>query len=264
MGLVFSIGKPTIHKLATGALCGIANFFLLANIWTFNDWADIDCDRLNGTKHLRLFTRKGIAPSGMLWFAMALLCTSMILFALLGPRTLLIAACIAALGFLYSVPGFRAKSIVVLSSVAHLVGGALHFLLGYSLFGAIDLNAMLAALFFGLIFTAGHLVQEIQDHDADRLAGIRTNAVVFGELPVFCAAMALFMFAYGYLLYLASAAIVPVRLGPLALALCAVHLHSAGHTLRTGLSFDSVQVFRHRYRAFFAVIGFVVISTLFS
>jgi len=264
MGLVFSVGKPTPYKIAEGALFGLANLFLVAHIWSLNDWADVHADAADRNRSDHVFTGKGIAPSLMFWFAITLLAASLGLFAVLASRTFWIAVGIALVSFLYSFPGIQAKGIVLLSSVPHLVGGLLHFLLGYSLFAPVDWHALPAALFFALVFTAGHGVQEVQDHDADHLAGIRTNAVVFGKSPVFCAALVAFIFAYGYLFSLALAGLVPRRLGPPALALCWLHLHWARQTLRSGLSFESVREFRRRYRALFALIGLTVISTLFT
>jgi 4-hydroxybenzoate polyprenyltransferase len=264
MGLVLAAGKPTIPQIATGALFVLANFFLVAHIWTLNDWADIDVDALDRNKARTVFTGKGIAPWMMLWFSIALLLASLGLFACLAFRTFWIAVGIAFLGFVYSFPGIHAKGIVLLSSGSHFVGGFLHFLLGCSLLAPIDQRALLSAFFFALIFTAGHCVQEVQDEEADRLTGIRTNAVVFGKVPVFFAALVVFLFAYGDLWYLASAGLVPARLGLAALALGWLHLHWACKTLRAGLSFDSVRQFRRRYRALFAMMGLAVISTLFS
>jgi 4-hydroxybenzoate polyprenyltransferase len=264
MGLILSAGKPTIPPIATSLLFGVANFFLVAHIWALNDWADIHEDALDGNKALNVFTRKGIAPWMMLWFSIVLLIASLGLFAWLASRTFWIAAGIAFLGVCYSVPGIHAKGIVLLSSVPHLVGGLLHFLLGYSLFAPINGHALPAAFFFALVFTAGHCVQEVQDQEADQRSGVRTNAVVFGKVPVFRAALVVFLFAYGDLFYLAWVGVVPVRLGPAALGLGWLHLRWARNTLRAGLSYESVRLFRRRYRALFALIGLAVISTLIS
>lgn len=263
MGLILSMGPPTLDKIAVAALFGLASFLLVAHIWTLNDWADLHLDTRDLNKSLDVFTSKGIDPSRMLRFSIALLIASLSLFAFFSSGTLLIAVCIAILGFAYSFPGIHAKGIALLSSVTHLVGGLLHFLLGHSLFAPIDANSILTAAFFALIFTAGHGIQEVQDYDADRLAGIQTNAVVFGKLSVFGAAVACFVFAYGYLFFLATAHIVPARLVPAVLVLVPLHLHWAIQTLRTGLSFDSVRRFRRGYNVLLAVIGLDVISTLF-
>ncbi len=264
MGLVLSIGRPTLHNLGIAGLFSLANFFLVAHVWTLNDWADVHSDVVDRNRSVRVFTGRGIGPLMMLGFSIGLLIAGLGLFALLGSRTLWIAVSIAFLGFLYSFPGVYLKGMVLLSSLPHLVGGFLHFLLGYSLFAAVDRHALLIALVFAVVFTAGHGVQEVQDHDADRRAGLRTNAVVFGKSPVFCAAVMAFLFAYGFLWYLALAGIVPARLGPPSPALCSLHLYWARRTLRAGLSFENVRHFRRRYRALFALIGLSVISTLFS
>ena len=66
-----------------------------------------------------------------------------------------------------------AKRIPLLSSLPHLLGGLLHFLLGYSLFEPIDGRGVLIALFFALTFTAGHLNQEVRDHEGDQVNGLR-------------------------------------------------------------------------------------------
>jgi 4-hydroxybenzoate polyprenyltransferase len=196
--------------------------------------------------------------------SLGLLSAGLALFAWLTATTFWIAVGLTLLSFLYSFPGLHAKGIALLSSAPHLAGGFLHFLLGYSLFAAVGPNALRIAVAFALIFTAGHGVQEVQDHDADRRAGVRTNAVVFGKSMVFGVTLAAFLFVYGYLAHLAAAGIVPPRLGPPSLALAALHLYWARQALWAGLSVESVRRYRGRYRALFALLGLNVISTLFS
>ena len=103
------------------------------------------------------FTRKGVSPSSILSLSLCLMLAGLTLFAMLGSTTFAIAVGITVLGFIYSLPGLHAKSIVVLSSLVHLVGGFLHFLLGYSLFAPIDADAMQIATVFALVFTAGQV-----------------------------------------------------------------------------------------------------------
>jgi hypothetical protein len=59
------------------------------------------------------------------------------------------------------------QGVTLLNSVTHLAGGILQLLLGYSLGNAIDPRGLAIATFFALIFTAGHLTQEIRDHQGD-------------------------------------------------------------------------------------------------
>jgi 4-hydroxybenzoate polyprenyltransferase len=263
MGIIFSVGSLTVRKIPTIALFGLASFLLVAHIWSLNDCADFHVDRLDENKSADTASSKGIDFPMMHRFSLLLLVPSLGLFSLLPLQTLLVAVCVAILGFLYSSSSIAAKGVAFLSSVLHFIGGGLHFLLGYALFMSIDRHAMLIAPFFALIFTAGHATQEVQDYDADRLFGIRTNAVVFGKRPVFIAALIGFTFAYGYLAYLALAGIVPTRLGLLSLILFPLHLFWSVKTLHRGLTFERLIQFRIRYRMLFALMGLAMISTLF-
>ena len=119
----------------------------------------------------------------------------------------------------YSHPAPSAKSAPVLSSLPHLLGGLLHFLLGYSLFDALDRRGILIGFFFALTFTAGHLNQEVRDHEGDRVNGLRTNAVFFGKERTFLAGLVLFMLAYADLAWLAFRGLIPAALGVLPLVL---------------------------------------------
>lgn len=263
MGCVLAMGASTAHKAAVGAAFILANFCLVAHMWSLNDWADLHADAADDNRSPHVFTRKGVSPAAMLGLSLGLLVAALALFACLAAAAFWIAVSLALLSLLYSFPGLHAKSVALLSSVPHLAGGLLHFLLGYSLFAEVDGGALQIAVVFSLTFTAGHGVQEVQDHDADRRAGLRTNAVVFGKSAVFGMALATFLFVYGYLSYLAAAGLLPARLGLPCLALAALHLYCAGQALRAGLSFESVRRYRGRYRASFALLGLIVISTLF-
>src|SRR5436309_580096 len=79
MGLVFSIEKPTAANIPVAVLFALANCFLVAHIWTLNDWADIHSDTIDRSRSARVFTSKGIAPALMLWFSIALLVASLCL-----------------------------------------------------------------------------------------------------------------------------------------------------------------------------------------
>jgi 4-hydroxybenzoate polyprenyltransferase len=263
MGIIFSVGSLTVRKIPTIALFGLASFLLVTHIWSLNDCTDFHVDRLDENKSADTASSKGIDFPMMHRFSLLLLIPSLGLFSLLPLQTLLVAVCVAILGFLYSSSSIAGKGVVFLSSVLHFIGGGLHFLLGYALFMSIDRHAMLIAPFFALIFTAGHATQEVQDYDADWLFGIRTNAVVFGKRPVFIAALIGFTFAYGYLVYLALAGIVPTRLGLLSLILFLLHLFWSVKTLHRGLTFERLIQFRIRYRILFALMGLAIISTLF-
>lgn len=76
-----------------------------------------------------------------------------------------------------------------------------------------DGRGILIALFFALTFTAGHLNQEVRDHEGDRATGHRTNAVAFGPVSAFIAGLGVFTLAYADLSLLAWMGLVPALLG---------------------------------------------------
>lgn len=263
LGVAFALRGLTIEKTVSVSVFAVASLLLVAHIFSFNDWAGIALDANDPNKSSDVFVTRGISRQGVALLSLGLLLASLLLFARLGRQTLLLGIAIAALGALYSHPSFNAKGTPVVSSLPHLIGGVLHFLLGYSVFGGIDRRGTLIALFFALTFTAGHLNQEVRDHDGDRLNGIRTNAVAFGKNSAFVAGFLLFTLAYADLFLLASSGVVPAPLRWLPIVLYPVHVFWSVATMRAGLSFASVSRFQNRYRMLYALIGMAMVATLF-
>lgn len=263
LGVAFGVRRMTTEDVVTTVVFTLASILLVAHVFTFNDWAGIALDANDPNKAADVFVVRGISQHGVAFFSLGLLAASLLLLALLRVQTLLLGIAIAALSALYSHPAFNAKGTPVVSSFPHLVGGALHFLLGYSVFGGIDSRGTLIALFFALTFTAGHLNQEVRDYDGDRLNGIRTNAVAFGKTSAFVAGLLLFTLAYADLFFLASAGIVPAPLAVLPSVLYPLHVFWSVTTFRAGLSFTNVSRFQNRYRMLYAVIGVGMIAALF-
>ena len=262
LGAAFALKEITVESALSVLLLALAGFLLVAHIFTFNDWAGIASDSNDPNKSAKVFSTKGITPRGVLLLSSGLLAASLLLFALLPGRTFLVAVAIAALGLFYSHPSINAKGLPLVSSSPHLVGGTLHFLLGYSLFAGIDRRGILIAFFFALTFTAGHLNQEVRDYDGDRLNGALTNAVAFGRTAAFVAGFLGFTLAYGDLVFLAHAGLVPASLGAVPLVLYPLHVFWSARTLRAGLSFENVSRFQSRYRMLYALIGLTMVVTL--
>jgi 4-hydroxybenzoate polyprenyltransferase len=264
LGMAFAFREITLEKAVSMGVFVLASILLVAHVFSFNDWAGIALDANDPNKSADVFVTRGVSRHGLAVLSLALLATSVLLLALLPLQTLVLGIAIAALGALYSHPAFDAKGTPVVSSLPHLIGGALHFLLGYSVLGGIDRRGTLIALFFALTFTAGHLNQEVRDYDGDRLNGIRTNAVVFGKTAAFFAGGVLFTFAYADLFFLAYAGIIPAALAVLPSVLYPVHVFWSVTTWRAGLNFASVSRFQNRYRLLYAVIGVAMVATLFA
>ena len=261
LGAAFALRHPTMADLGPLAILVAANVALMAHVFLLNDWAGLTSDLIDPNKAAGVFTARGVGRREIGALTVALLASSLLLFSRLGPTALGLAGAIAALSALYSLPRFNWKGRPLLNSAAHLAGGVLHFLLGYSLGGALDGRGLAIGTFFALTFAAGHLTQEVRDHQGDVLNGIRTNAVIFGPRRTFAASLALFTLAYALLLLLALRGILPYPLAALAL-LYPLQLRWSLAALNEGLTFPGIGRLQTRYRALFAVIGLAMVAAL--
>ncbi|HYG62499.1 MAG TPA: UbiA family prenyltransferase [Thermoanaerobaculia bacterium] len=261
LGAAFALRQPAAEHVGPLALLIAANVFLVAHIFMLNDWAGLTTDLADPNKAAGVFTARGVGRKEIGGLTAGLLALSLLLFSRLGPGTLGLALGIAAVSALYSLPRFNWKGRPLLNSAAHLIGGTLHFLLGYSLGNAIDGRGLATAAFFALIFAAGHLTQEIRDHHGDLLNGIRTNAVAFGRRRTFAASLVLFTLAQALLLVLALQGTLPRPLAAL-VALYPLHLRWSLQTLAEGLTFASICRLQARYRVLYAIIGLAMVAGL--
>lgn len=261
LGAAFALRHLTASNLGPLALLLVANVFLVAHIFLLNDWSGLTTDLGDPNKAAGVFTARGVGRKGMGVLTAGLLALSLLLFSFLGPATLGLALAIAALSALYSLSRFNWKGRPLLSSAAHLAGGTLHFLLGYSLGNTLDRRGLAMATFIALSFTAGHLTQEIRDHQGDVLNAIRTNAVAFGLRRTFAASLVLFTLAHALLLLLALQGILPRPLALLA-ALYPLHLYWSLKALSEGLTYESIRRLQTRYRVLYAIVGLVMVAVL--
>src|SRR5215831_17530591 len=237
----------------------IGSLGLTAHVFVFNDWAGHSSDTYDPRRSTRVFGRRGISRRQVACVATALLIFANVSFAAAGRPAVLLGAAIAALSVLYSCsPGFG-KSTPIVASINHLLGGALHFLLGYTLFRPLDASGLMISLFFGLVFAGGHLNQEVRDHEGDLLNGIRTSAVVFGRRRAFLASLFAFTAAYAILAGLAALGIMP-RLLLWSIVLWPLHIAWSRRALHRGLGFETALWMQRRYRLLFALIGLAMLA----
>jgi 4-hydroxybenzoate polyprenyltransferase len=261
LGAAFAMRDIGTHDLNGLVVLMLANVLLVTHIFMLNDWSGLTIDLADPNKTARVFTARGVGRREMASLTAALLVLSLLLFLDLGPWAFGLATAIAILSALYSLPYFNWKGKPLLNSIAHLAGGTLHFLLGYSLGHVIDRRGFAIATFFALIFVAGHLTQEIRDHQSDAANGVRTNAVLFGPRRTFAASLLLFTMAQVILFVLAVEGILPRPLATL-VALYPLQLFWSSATLREGLTFASVSRLQTRYRVLYAVIGVAMLTAL--
>lgn len=235
------------------------SLLLTAHIFFINDLAGHCTDIHDPRRTKKVFTELGISKLQVSYFATAPLILAYVAFAAAGGAALLLGAAIAILSLLYSWPSGFGKGTPIMSSINHLLGGALHFLLGYTLSRPFDLNGLLIGLFFGLVFAGGHLNQEVRDYEGDLLNGIRTNAVVFGRRRTFLASLVTFTAAYGLLASLAALGILP-RFLLWSAVLWPWHLAWSMQALKRGLGFETATWMQRRYRLLFALIGLAMLA----
>lgn len=246
------------HSASRLLLLLLGSTALTAHVFVFNDWAGYPID-------LRDPRRRGVGADGdgitrpeIARVAAALLIVAALALAALGPSTLLFGAGIAALSLVYSYSPRLGKGTPIAASLNHLIGGSLHFLLGYSVARVVDARGVALSVVFGLVFAAGHLNQEVRDHTFDRDSGIGTVAVAFGCRRGFIASFCLFTLAYGLIVGLAAFGVLPKIL----LASAIVWLLQAGwslQALRRGLGSETALWIQRRYRLLFALVGLAML-----
>lgn len=236
----------------------LGSLALTAHVFVLNDWAGHRTDFHDPRRATLVFAHWGISSRTMARVAIALLILANVAFAVVGSTATLVGAGIAALSLLYSCAPRFGKSTPIVASVNHLIGGALHFLLGYTLLRAVDAHGLLISLFFGLVFSGGHLNQEVRDYAADLHNGIHTSAVVFGCRRTFIASLCTFTAAYALLAGLAALGILP-RLLMWSTGVWALHVAWSLQALRRGLGFETALWMQQRYRLLFAFIGLALL-----
>jgi 4-hydroxybenzoate polyprenyltransferase len=230
---------------------------LTAHIFIFNDWADYNRDQ-HDRRWAGLEDGYGIRRDQIAHVAIVLLILANVAFVALSTSAVLIGAGIATLSLLYSYSPRLGKGTLIAASFNHLIGGGLHFLLGYSVARAIDARGVALSLVFGLVFAAGHLNQEVRDYEFDSANGIGTIAVTFGCRRGFLASFYLFTTAYLLIVILAALGVLPRIL----LASAGLWLLQGGwslQALRRGLGSDTAVWMQRRYRLLFALVGLAMI-----
>jgi 4-hydroxybenzoate polyprenyltransferase len=232
---------------------------LTAHIFFINDLAGHCTDIHDPRRTKEVFTERGISKLQVSYVATVPLILAIVAFAAVGGPALLLGAAIAILSLLYSRSSSFGKGTPIMSSINHLLGGALHFLLGYTLAHPFDLNGLLIGLFFGLVFAGGHLNQEVRDYEGDLLNGIRTNAVVFGRRRTFLASLLTFTAAYGLLASLAALGILP-RFLVWSIVLWSWQVAWSLQALKRGPGFETATWLQRRYRLLFAFVGLAMLA----
>lgn len=261
LGAAFAITEHRANEVVTLLTLLAGNLFLMTHVFMVNDWAGLEHDVADPNKASRVFTAGGAGTREVAMMATGLLIVSLVFFASVSVTAAGVAVAIAVLSALYSLPPFLFKGRPVLNSAVHLCGGVLHFLLGYAVLHDIDSRGVAIAVYFALIFVAGHLTQEVRDHRGDAMNEIGTNAVTFGAHRTFVASVFLFASAHILFLVLALERVVPRPLVAI-VALFLIQIFWSFETMRDGLTYASVSRLQSRYRVLYAFIGACIVIAL--
>jgi 4-hydroxybenzoate polyprenyltransferase len=254
------LGDPGLHgdNVSRAALLLIGSLALTAHVFLFNDWADYGRDAHDSRRAGVGINGYGTSRDQIAYVATALLIAATVAFAAVGTSAVLFGAGIAALSFLYSFSPRFGKRTPIAASLNHLTGGALHFLLGYTVVRAVDAKGVALCLVFGLVFAAGHLNQEVRDYEFDRVNGIGTVAVTIGRRRGFLASFSLFTTADLVIVVLAALGVLPKILLLTAIAWL-LQARWSLQALRRGLGSETALWMQSRYRLLFALVGLAML-----
>lgn len=260
-GLLFSIGALTPAKALVATQMLAASCCLVAHVFVFNDWSGLAGDLRDPHRAPKTFAARGIGRGDTLYLSIGLAAACIALLVPLGLRIVALAMGIIACSALYSAPRPHFKGVPIVNSLLHIVGGVLHFLMGYGLYTALDARGAMIGMFFALTFAAGHLTHEARDWEGDSINGIGTNAVRFGRQACVVASLMLFAAAYALLAGLALSDAIP---RPIAwcTALFPAQLFWTCRALRGDLTFGGLARLQMCYRMIFLIIGAVMLAAL--
>ena len=159
------------------ALAALATLFVAASSNAWNDYRDIEIDRINQPR--RPLPSGMVTPRAALVFSIVLAVLSLIIAALISPLALLIAVASNALLYLYSI---RLKSTVLLGNITVALISAMS-----PIFGGVAAGNVRPSLWLGAIVFVGILGREIlktlADYEGDHAHNVRTIATAWGPRP---------------------------------------------------------------------------------
>lgn len=244
----------------TAMLC---SYSLLGYAFLSNDWSGFEYDKSDPNKKNRPLIKGEISLSEVKFLCIALLTASLIFAAYLSFLTLIIAASIAMLNYLYSGNKVLLKSVPVASSLTHGLGATLGFLIGYTFQGNINLEGIMIGVYFGIIYAAGHLNHEISDLESDENSSITTNANKYGKRSAFITSFVLFSISFFYIFFLSLMNVLPSILIFGIVPAYLIYSYFFYDTLKTNLDHKSMMAFRKEYRIIFLLWGIFFAVSLF-
>jgi 4-hydroxybenzoate polyprenyltransferase len=234
----------------------ISIYMLNIHIFLINDWADYKEDKKDHDKNKHCFH---FSANTILFLSLFFGIVALVLLLSFSITKFLLGLIVILLSILYSSSFFylRGKTIPVLSSALHLLGGMFVFLLGYSFYGSIQVDSVLTGLALGVFLMAGHLFQEIQDAKGDCLNKTKTTANTIGKTKTGLVATLLILIGHAFFQYLIESGMFPniTILNWLAFTMIISFIIIP---FRSNFSQQTTKQLRNRYRVVYFIFGFFV------
>jgi 4-hydroxybenzoate polyprenyltransferase len=156
----------------------ISMFCILSFTFAINNYYDADSDRENPRrKHINAIASGKISKKNGILLIIMFVLISLIVTILYKFEVFLFCVFLLFLGWAYSVPLLRTKSIPVLDIIWHFLGFFSYVIWGSLITGSIDIINWLVAISIGIFSCIGQVWNHINDYSFDKDSGITTFAV---------------------------------------------------------------------------------------
>ncbi len=158
------------------------------------------------------------------------------------------------MGITYVHPKILLKDKPFFSIIFLFIANFNDFLIGWMLFSKITIDCILICVYFGLLGATGQIVHEVKDYEADKISGIRTNAVRFGKQRLFLTGIIIYsastlFFTYISLEYLKKPYFIPQLLT------YPFYLYFFLNVMKKGFDRRELHKFVFIYRIIYIIIG---------
>jgi 4-hydroxybenzoate polyprenyltransferase len=240
----------------------IAFFFLWAHGYTFNEWGGYDFDKNDTSKAETPLLAGHIAHRELLILSIVFGVISIIMYSLLDIKFLLIVIFDIVMGIVYVHPKILLKSMPIASLIILFVISINDFLLGWLIFSPDIFRGLLIGIYFGILGISGQNFHEAGDHDSDKKANIKTNAVRFGKKYIFILGFIFYTLSLIYFVILSLTDVVPECLYIILVVTYPIYVAIFCRCLKSGIETSNVHHFVKKYRLLYGVIGLCFILLL--
>jgi len=256
LGVVFSVNNIYDINILKLFLLLSGYFTLVSHIYLYNDLKGKGFDLLDTLKKTPLLKGE-VSYFSLFLFSLLLLFYSIIVYYFLNPIFLIFLFIDIIMGITYVHPKVLLKNRPFFSIIFLFISNFNDFLIGWLLFGKINITGILLSVYFGLLGAAGQMFHEVKDYEADKISGIRTNAVRFGQKNIFFLglitySLSVLFFIYISLIFLKKPYFIPHILT------YPFYISYIINNLKTDFNRNNFQRFVVFYRFMYIFIGIVI------